>query len=108
MVLKYKFLRYSSIFLIGFSMRSATAKFVTIFDVCVVVGACLCGAISGLFGYKIVQSVNIRLSEVRLLHFWPAETIYVETFKKKSNNLPRQIKSYTYTATQSAIRDRIC
>lgn len=46
------------------SMRSATSKFVTIFDVCVVVGACLCGALSGLFGFKIIQDVNSRLSEV--------------------------------------------
>lgn len=45
-------------------MRTATSKFVTIFDVCVVVGACLCGALTGIFGLKIVQGINSKLREV--------------------------------------------
>lgn len=45
-------------------MRTATTQFVTVFDVCVVVGACLCGAITGIFGTKIVQRINSKLREV--------------------------------------------
>lgn len=45
-------------------MRTATSKFVTVFDVCVVVGACLCGAITGLIGRKFIQKINSNLRKV--------------------------------------------
>lgn len=51
-----------SIFLIR--MRTATSKFVTVFDVCVVVGACLCGAVTGIAGRKFIQKINSNLTKV--------------------------------------------
>lgn len=45
-------------------MKTATSKFVTSFDVCVVVGACACGAISGILGAKYTNEMNQKLREV--------------------------------------------
>lgn len=45
-------------------MRTATSAFVTVFDVGVVVGACLCGAISGLIGKTLIQKINANLKKV--------------------------------------------
>lgn len=44
-------------------MRTATSKFVTSIDVCVVVGVSACGAISGLFGLQNVRDINRKLRE---------------------------------------------
>lgn len=44
-------------------MLSATANFVTIFDVMCLVVACLCGGISGIIGLKGVREMNRKLSE---------------------------------------------
>lgn len=51
-------------------MRTATSKFVTVFDVCVVVGACLCGAITGFVARRFIQKINSNFRKV----------IYWETF----------------------------
>lgn len=45
-------------------MRTATGKFVTVLDVCVVVSACICGVFSGIWGVKSIQNVNNKLREV--------------------------------------------
>lgn len=45
-------------------MRTATSKFVTVLDVCVVVSACICGVFSGIWGVKSIQIVNDKLREV--------------------------------------------
>lgn len=44
-------------------MRTATSKFVTCLDVFVVVGACTCGVISGLFGTKKLREINRKLRD---------------------------------------------
>lgn len=44
-------------------MRSATANFVTVFDVSIVVGVCTCGVISGIIGLNNVREINQKLSE---------------------------------------------
>lgn len=46
-------------------MRTATSAFVTVFDVCVVVGACLCGAITGIIGKRFIQKINSNLRKVK-------------------------------------------
>lgn len=48
------------------SMRTATSKFVTVFDVFVVVGACICGAVTGLVGQKFIQRINVNLRKVTI------------------------------------------
>lgn len=45
-------------------MRTATSKFVTVLDVCVVVGACISAVLSALIGRKNVQEMNKKLREV--------------------------------------------
>lgn len=45
-------------------MTTATSKFVAVFDVCVVVGASLCGAITGLIGRKFISKINSNLRKV--------------------------------------------
>lgn len=47
-------------------MRTATSRFVTVFNVCVVVSACLCGAITGLIGQKFTQKINSNLNKVSI------------------------------------------
>lgn len=48
-------------------MRTATSKFVTVFDVFVVVGACICGGVTGLLGKKFIQKINVNLKRVIFL-----------------------------------------
>lgn len=48
---------------LSFRMRTATSKFVTCLDVFVVVGACTCGVISGLFGTKKLREINRKLRD---------------------------------------------
>ncbi|XP_037049389.1 gustatory receptor for sugar taste 43a-like [Bradysia coprophila] len=45
-------------------MTTATSKFVTSLDVCIVVGACLSGVGCGLFGLRNTQEMNAKLREV--------------------------------------------
>lgn len=47
-------------------MRTATSKFVTVFDVFVVVGACISGAITGLAGKRFIQRINENLRKVTI------------------------------------------
>lgn len=47
-------------------MRTATSKFVTVFDVFVVVGACISGAVTGLVAKKFIQRINVNLKKVIL------------------------------------------
>lgn len=52
-------------------MKTATSKFVTTFDVCVVVGACTCGALSGILGLQNIKQMNAKLKEVQFLfHYY--------------------------------------
>ncbi|KFB43496.1 AGAP004727-PA-like protein [Anopheles sinensis] len=44
-------------------MKTATSKVVTILDVSVVVSACICGALSGIWGLQFVRELNQRLVE---------------------------------------------
>lgn len=44
--------------------RTATSRFVTAFDVSVVMGACLCGAVSGIVARKAIQQINSNLNRV--------------------------------------------
>lgn len=44
--------------------RTATSRFVTAFDVSVVMGACLCGAVTGIVARKIIQQINYNLNRV--------------------------------------------
>lgn len=46
-------------------MTTATSKFVTSFDVCVVVGACFFGVGCGLFGLQRTHEMNAKLREVK-------------------------------------------
>lgn len=48
------------------SMTTSTSKFVTSFDVIVVVGACLFGVICGIVGLRYTQEMNDKLREVHL------------------------------------------
>ncbi|XP_055298892.1 gustatory receptor for sugar taste 43a-like isoform X2 [Sitodiplosis mosellana] len=63
-------------------MRTATSKFVTVFDVCVVVGACVCGAITGLIGRKWISRINdnLRKADDEL-------TLFNDQWKDKKRNL---------------------
>lgn len=45
-------------------MTSATSKFVTSFDVIVVVGACLFGVVCGIVGLRHTKELNEKLREV--------------------------------------------
>lgn len=45
-------------------MRTATSRFVNIFNVSVVVSACLFGLISGLIGHKYTEKINKNLNNV--------------------------------------------
>lgn len=47
-------------------MTTATLKFVTIFDIFVIVGVCICGAITGLVGEKFIRKINANLKKVIL------------------------------------------
>lgn len=49
-------------------MTTATSKFVTSFDVCVVVAAVFCGVGCGLFGIRLTQDMNGKLREVKEIH----------------------------------------
>lgn len=44
-------------------MRTATSKFVTIFDVSIVIGVCTCAVISGIIGFSNVREFNRKLCE---------------------------------------------
>lgn len=44
-------------------MRTATSKFVTMFDVTIVIGVCACGVISGIIGLNNVRDMNRKLGE---------------------------------------------
>ncbi|XP_053674022.1 LOW QUALITY PROTEIN: gustatory receptor for sugar taste 43a-like [Anopheles nili] len=44
-------------------MKTATSKVVTILDVSVVVSACICGTLSGIWGLQFVRELNQRLNE---------------------------------------------
>ncbi|XP_058065769.1 gustatory receptor for sugar taste 43a [Anopheles bellator] len=44
-------------------MKTATSKVVTILDVSVVVSACICGTLSGIWGLQFVRELNQRLTE---------------------------------------------
>uniref|UniRef100_A0A182PYX3 Gustatory receptor n=1 Tax=Anopheles epiroticus TaxID=199890 RepID=A0A182PYX3_9DIPT len=44
-------------------MKTATSKVVTILDVSVVVSACICGTLSGIWGLHFVRELNRRLTE---------------------------------------------
>uniref|UniRef100_A0A182NN81 Gustatory receptor n=1 Tax=Anopheles dirus TaxID=7168 RepID=A0A182NN81_9DIPT len=44
-------------------MKTATSKVVTILDVSVVVSACICGVLSGIWGLPFVRELNHRLTE---------------------------------------------
>lgn len=46
-------------------MRTATSKFVTVFDVFVVVGACICGAVTGMIAKNFIQKINMNLKKVK-------------------------------------------
>ncbi|XP_035912687.1 gustatory receptor for sugar taste 43a isoform X3 [Anopheles stephensi] len=46
-----------------FRMKTATSKVVTILDVSVVVSACICGSLSGIWGLHFVRELNRRLTE---------------------------------------------
>lgn len=48
-------------------MRTATSKFVTVFDVFVVVGACITGAVTGLVAKNFIQQINTNLKKVIIL-----------------------------------------
>lgn len=45
-------------------MRTATSRFVTSLNVFVLVGACLCGTLTGLIGYKHTKRINFNLNAV--------------------------------------------
>lgn len=45
-------------------MKTATSKFVTAFDVIVVVGACSFGVFCGIVGVRYTQQINRKLREV--------------------------------------------
>lgn len=49
-------------------MRTATSNFVTVFDVFVVVGACICGAVTGMVARKFIQRINVNLKKVIIIN----------------------------------------
>lgn len=89
-----------SIFLIR--MRTATSKFVTVFDVCVVVGACLCGAITGIVGRKFIQKINSNLTKV-CHHVNPAKDISVDIIQYF-----RLTMNWQYLTNNEKTKDGIC
>lgn len=44
-------------------MRTATTKFVTLFDILILVGVCACGVIAGLYGLNNARELNRKLCE---------------------------------------------
>lgn len=48
-------------------MKTATSKFVTAFDVIVVVGACFFGVFCGIVGVRYTQQINRKLREVNVV-----------------------------------------
>lgn len=44
-------------------MRTATTKFVTLFDILILVGVCTCGVIAGLYGLNNAREINRKLCE---------------------------------------------
>lgn len=80
-------------------MRTATSKFVTVFDVCVVVASCLCGAITGLVGRKFMSKINYNLRKVYQFSFF-LNTQLTENdliFEKKNKNRPMMSCLYFLT-----------
>ncbi|XP_031617469.1 gustatory receptor for sugar taste 43a-like [Contarinia nasturtii] len=59
--LTFRFIFIDSYDKLPIRMRTPTQKFVTVFDVCVVVGACVCGALTGLIGKRLIQRINANL-----------------------------------------------
>uniref|UniRef100_A0A182KHC3 Gustatory receptor n=1 Tax=Anopheles christyi TaxID=43041 RepID=A0A182KHC3_9DIPT len=62
-------------------MKTATSKVVTILDVSVVVSACICGTLSGIWGLHFVRELNRRLTE--------ADAI-LSLYVKDCNRSPKQ------------------
>lgn len=81
-------------------MTTATSKFVTSFDVCVVVGTCFFGVGYGLFGLRHTHELNSKLREVKtsfnfflllgtfFIHFFP----FQNQFNDKEPNQLLKIK----------------
>lgn len=93
---------YQSLFPLNDRLKTATSKFVTIFNVCVVVGPCLCGALTGIFGLKIVQRINSKLREVNDVAFGNSQKTILENLIHF-----RLIKSWKCLTMMSEIRNGI-
>ena len=62
-----------------------TSRFVAAIDVSVIVGACICGAITGMLGQKCIQKINSNLSRVSV----SVQRKYRQhNFKKIANMIP--------------------
>lgn len=64
-------------------MKTATSKFVTTFDVFVVVAACACGAITGIVGLQNIKALNAKLKEVNTINQVSVDGININTQKTK-------------------------
>lgn len=86
-------------------MRTATSKFVTVLDVFVVVGACICGAVTGLVAKNFIERINMNLKKVIIINEEDKQFNVYSTFY--ANNSFRLMKNWPHLMNQKKIKDTI-